>query len=81
MPRGYTIVTGCRGWKTQCMKALRIWFCIDNLPPALLPRLWRYTRRHDESRNYAVAMDVRGEHFRGWRRPSIGWITRAMSIA
>lgn len=74
----FTIVTGLSGaGKTQCMKALEDldFFCIDNLPPALLPRLVEiHSSSTGESRNYAVAMDVRGrEHFRELEK-AIDWL-------
>jgi UPF0042 nucleotide-binding protein len=58
------IVTGLSGaGKTQAMKALEDlgFFCIDNLPPALLPPLTRLDQfALDPTRRVAVAMDVRG---------------------
>ncbi len=64
----FIIVTGLSGaGKTQAMKALEDleYFCIDNLPPLLLPRLIEInTARQQETRKFAIAMDVRGkEHF------------------
>ncbi len=63
----FTIVTGLSGaGKTQAMKALEDldYFCIDNLPPLLLPKLVEVHAQGDESRDVAVAMDVRGRgHF------------------
>lgn len=63
------IVTGLSGaGKTQAMKSLEDlgYFCIDNLPPSLLPQL---THLHhlatDRGERVAVAIDVRGgEMFR-----------------
>lgn len=61
------IVTGLSGaGKTQAMKALEDldYFCIDNLPPSLLPELIRIHQNTEETRPVAVAMDVRGKaHF------------------
>lgn len=65
----FTIVTGLSGaGKTQAMKALEDldFFCIDNLPPPLLPRLVEVHAAEGERRDFAVAMDVRGQkHFHG----------------
>ncbi len=58
------IVTGLSGaGKTQAMKALEDldYFCIDNLPPSLLPQLLQIHQKTDETRPLAVAMDVRGK--------------------
>jgi len=58
------IVTGLSGaGKTQAMKALEDldYFCIDNLPPSLLPELLRIHQKTGETRPLAVAMDVRGK--------------------
>ncbi|HHT37014.1 MAG TPA: RNase adapter RapZ [Firmicutes bacterium] len=61
------IVTGLSGaGKTQAMKALEDldFFCIDNLPPSLLPQLIAIHQSTEETRPVAVAMDVRGKgHF------------------
>ncbi len=58
------IVTGLSGaGKTQAMKALEDldYFCIDNLPPTLLPELLQIHQKTGEARPLAVAMDVRGK--------------------
>lgn len=58
------IVTGLSGaGKTQAMKALEDldYFCIDNLPPSLLPQLLQIHQKTEETRPLAVAMDVRGK--------------------
>ena len=60
------IVTGLSGaGKTQAMKALEDldYFCIDNLPPSLLPQLVEIHEKNKEQRNLAVAMDVRGKEY------------------
>ncbi len=63
----FIIVTGLSGaGKTQAMKALEDldYFCIDNLPPSLLPKLVEIQATNHEKRRFAIAMDVRGqEHF------------------
>lgn len=63
----FIIVTGLSGaGKTQAMKVLEDldYFCVDNLPPSLLPKLVEINAANKEKRNFAVAMDVRGkEHF------------------
>ncbi|OPZ65528.1 MAG: glmZ(sRNA)-inactivating NTPase [Firmicutes bacterium ADurb.Bin506] len=84
MPRAevtFTIITGLSGaGKTQSMKALEDldFFCIDNLPPVLLPRLVElHSASSTERRNYAVAMDVRGkEHFHQLEK-AIEWLDKS----
>ena len=64
----FVIITGLSGaGKTQSMKALEDldFFCIDNLPPSLLPQLVELHAGAAEHRKYAVAMDVRGKEYFG----------------
>lgn len=64
-----TIVTGLSGaGKTQAMKSLEDlgFFCIDNLPPLLLPQLVELREKDkDPERRFAVAMDIRGREYFG----------------
>jgi len=72
-----TIVTGLSGaGKTQAMKALEDldYFCIDNLPPSLLPDLVRIHTTAKEKRHFAVAMDVRGKEHFGELTDAIRWL-------
>jgi UPF0042 nucleotide-binding protein len=60
------IVSGLSGsGKTTAMKALEDigWFCIDNLPVSLLPRLLDLCDSNDDVERVAVAMDVREGRF------------------
>lgn len=59
--RRFVIVTGLSGaGKSQAMKSLEDlgFYCLDNLPPALLPGLLELVRATDRDR-VAVALDVR----------------------
>lgn len=71
------IVTGLSGaGKTQAMKVLEDldYYCIDNLPPSLLPELVTIHGKMREKRSFAVAMDVRGkEHFADLTK-AIDWL-------
>ncbi len=71
------IVTGLSGaGKTQAMKALEDldYFCIDNLPPSLLPQLVEIHEKNKEQRNLAVAMDVRGKEYFADLAQAISWL-------
>lgn len=61
------IITGLSGaGKTASMKALEDtgFYCIDNLPPALLPAMMTLRSHSTAGHRYAIVMDVRGkEHF------------------
>lgn len=63
----FVIVTGLSGaGKTQTMKALEDldFFCIDNLPPVLLPQLLELHDKRENNGQYAIAIDIRaGEYF------------------
>lgn len=60
----FLIVTGMSGaGKTQAMKAVEDlgFFCIDNLPPMLLPQLVDiHLQERSPNKCFAVAMDTRG---------------------
>lgn len=77
----FTIVTGLSGaGKTQAMKALEDlgMFCIDNLPPALLPPLVELQANQDgKTRQYAIAIDIRvREYFTDFRK-SLEWLVQS----
>lgn len=73
----FVIVTGLSGaGKTQAMKVLEDlhFFCIDNLPPALLRPLLELHSQGAKERQYAIAIDVRvREYFTDLRR-SLEWL-------
>ncbi len=73
----FVIITGLSGaGKTQAMKALEDlhFFCIDNLPPALLPQLVELHGQSEAKRQYAIAIDIRvREYFTDLRR-SLEWL-------
>lgn len=76
----FVIITGLSGaGKTQSMKALEDlgFFCIDNLPPALLPQLVELHAGTTEDRNYAVAMDVRGKEYFSHLVDALNWLARS----
>lgn len=73
------IVTGLSGaGKTQAMKALEDldYFCIDNLPPSLLPKLVETLEKTEEQRDFAVAMDVRGKEYFSDLSHAISWLDK-----
>ncbi|NLJ79704.1 MAG: RNase adapter RapZ [Firmicutes bacterium] len=73
----FVIVTGLSGaGKTQAMKALEDlhFFCIDNLPPALLPRLLELHGQRERARQYAIAIDIRVREYFGDLRQSLEWL-------
>lgn len=73
----FVIITGLSGaGKTQAMKALEDlhFFCIDNLPPALVRPLVQMQGQSQAERQYAIAIDVRvREYFTDLRR-SLEWL-------
>src|SRR5690554_6566416 len=77
----FIIVTGLSGAaKTQAMKALEDlgMFCIDNLPPAVLPRLVELqANQGGKRRKYAIASDIRvRECFTDFRQ-SLEWLVQS----
>ncbi|NLY10677.1 MAG: RNase adapter RapZ [Firmicutes bacterium] len=73
----FTIVTGLSGaGKTQAMKALEDlgYFCIDNLPPALLRALVDLHEKSHEERRFAVAIDVRGREYFQHLTEALDWL-------
>lgn len=77
----FTIVTGLSGaGKTQAMKALEDlgMFCIDNLPPALLPRLVElHANQPNSERKYAIAIDIRVREYFSDFRQSLEWLKQS----
>lgn len=77
----FTIVTGLSGaGKTQAMKALEDLglFCIDNLPPALLPRLVElHANQGIENRKFAIAIDIRVREYFSDFRQSLEWLVQS----
>ncbi|HHT43113.1 MAG TPA: RNase adapter RapZ [Firmicutes bacterium] len=76
----FVIITGLSGaGKTQAMKVLEDlhFFCIDNLPPALLPRLVELHVQGQTDRQYAIAIDVRVREFFGDLRRSLEWLEQS----
>ena len=63
----FVVVTGASGsGKTQALKCLEDlgFFCVDNLPPALLPKFTELcVQRGDEVRNVALGIDIRERGF------------------
>ena len=61
----FLIITGMSGaGKTQVVRTLEDmnFFCIDNLPPALIPKFAELCRQ-TQARNTALVVDVRGGRF------------------
>ena len=76
----FVIVTGLSGaGKTQAMKVLEDlhFFCIDNLPPALLPRLVELHGQTDRTRKYAIAIDIRVREYFSDLRQSLEWLEKS----
>lgn len=60
------IITGMSGaGKTVAMKSLEDlgYFCVDNLPPSLLPKFWELMKESDKMDKIALVMDLRGREF------------------
>ena len=60
------VITGLSGsGKTHVMRALEDggWFCVDNLPTALIPRFAELLRDSEELRRSALVVDVRERDF------------------
>lgn len=73
----FVIITGLSGaGKTQAMKVLEDlhFFCIDNLPPALLPRLVELHGQSKAARQYAIAIDIRVREYFSDLRRSLEWL-------
>lgn len=77
----FTIVTGLSGaGKTQAMKALEDlgMFCIDNLPPALLPRLVElHAQPSAKRRKYAIAIDIRVREYFSDFANALDWLVQS----
>lgn len=77
----FTIVTGLSGaGKTQAMKSLEDlgFFCIDNLPPLLLPQLVElHQQGKSEQRRYAVAIDIRGREYFHHFNQALEWLGKS----
>jgi UPF0042 nucleotide-binding protein len=58
------------------MKALEdlYFFCIDNLPPALVPRLVEMHGQSQTDRQYAIAIDIRVREYFSDLRRSLEWL-------
>lgn len=79
-PVSFVIMTGLSGaGKTQSMKALEDsgFYCIDNLPPALLPGIVELQAKSKEYRPYAVAMDIRGNEYFGQLEGALEWLEKS----
>ncbi|MBC1726734.1 RNase adapter RapZ [Listeria seeligeri] len=60
------IITGMSGaGKTVAMQSLEDlgYFCVDNLPPNLLPKFWELMKETDKMDKIALVMDLRGREF------------------
>jgi len=76
----FIIITGLSGaGKTQAMKALEDlgFFCIDNLPPALLPRLVEMHSSSSPHRRFGIAIDVRVREYFSHLRESLEWLEKS----
>lgn len=75
----FVIVTGLSGaGKSQAMKALEDFnfFCIDNLPPVLLPQLVELHGQNDSNRQFAIAIDIRVREYFGELVRSLEWMDK-----
>jgi len=73
----FTIVTGVSGaGKTQAMKVLEDlgFFCIDNLPPSLLPQLVELHFQTGQNRKYAIAIDIRVREYFSDLQKALAWL-------
>ncbi|AQY50124.1 RNase adapter RapZ [Listeria sp. FSL L7-1582] len=60
------IITGMSGaGKTVAMQSLEDlgYFCVDNLPPSLLPKFWELMKESGKMNKIALVMDLRGREF------------------
>lgn len=60
------IITGMSGaGKTVAMQSLEDlgYFCVDNLPPTLLPKFWELMKESGKMNKIALVMDLRGRDF------------------
>ncbi|WP_188206672.1 RNase adapter RapZ [Alkalibacillus aidingensis] len=60
------IITGMSGaGKTVAVQSLEDlgYFCVDNLPPALLPKFLELMKENKDNKKLAVVMDLRGREF------------------
>ncbi|EFI84841.1 glmZ(sRNA)-inactivating NTPase [Listeria grayi] len=60
------IITGMSGaGKTVAMQSLEDvgFFCVDNLPPTLLPTFWELMKESGKTDKIAIVMDLRGREF------------------
>ena len=76
----FTIITGLSGaGKTQAMKVLEDlgYFCIDNLPPALLPQLVELHAQSGQNRKYAIAIDIRVREYFSDLRKALSWLDQS----
>jgi RNase adapter protein RapZ len=65
-PRQVVVITGLSGsGKTHVARALEDlgWFCVDNLPTALIPRFGELISRSPELRRFALVVDMRERDF------------------
>ncbi|EAD4151708.1 RNase adapter RapZ [Listeria monocytogenes] len=69
------IITGMSGaGKTVAMQSLEDlgYFCVDNLPPSLLPKFWELMKESDKMDKIALVMDLRGREFFDSIEPALG---------
>jgi UPF0042 nucleotide-binding protein len=77
------VITGLSGsGKTHVSRALEDlgWFCVDNLPTALIPRFAQLIRATPDLKRSALVVDVRGRDFLR-RFPRVFDETRRMGVA
>ncbi|ELJ4820801.1 RNase adapter RapZ [Listeria monocytogenes] len=68
------IITGMSGaGKTVAMQSLEDlgYFCVDNLPPSLLPKFWELMKESDKMDKIALVMDLRGREFFDSTEPAL----------
>ncbi|EOB8453467.1 RNase adapter RapZ [Listeria monocytogenes] len=68
------IITGMSGaGKTVAMQSLEDlgYFCVDNLPPSLLPKFWELMKESDKMDKIALVMDLRGREFFDFIEPAL----------
>ncbi len=60
------IITGMSGaGKTMAMQAFEDlgYFCVDNMPPALLPKFWELVKKSGKISKVALVVDLRSRAF------------------
>ena len=70
----FVVVTGMSGaGKTVAMQSFEDlgFFCVDNMPPALLPKFWELIKENGKISKVALVVDLRSRGFYDQDRKSV----------